>query len=126
MGMKTPLKKVRGLGSAKDGTTHWWHQKVTAIAMIPLFIITLAYIINLVGADYSHIRYVLGTPFAALVMLLLIVAMFYHLKLGLQVVIEDYIHTESTKVALLLLNSFSCAVIGLAAALAVLKLALGS
>ena len=94
--------------------------------MIPLFVITLAYIISLVGADYSHVRYVLGLPFTALVMLLLIAAMFYHLKLGMQVVIEDYVHTESTKIVLLLLNSFSCAVIGLAAALAVLKLALGS
>lgn len=126
MAMKAPLKKVRGLGSAKDGTTHWWHQKVTAIAMIPLFIIALAYVMSLVGADYTYVRYVLGTPFAALVMLLLIVAMFYHMKLGLQVVIEDYIHTESTKFVLLLLNSFLCAAVGLAAALAVLKLALGS
>ena len=71
MAMKAPLKKVRGLGSAKEGTTHWWHQKVTAIAMIPLFIIALAYVMSLVGADYTHVRYVLGTPFAALVMLLL-------------------------------------------------------
>ena len=125
MGMKAPLKNVRGLGSAKDGTTHWWHQKVTAVAMIPLFLIALGCVVGLVGADYNHVRNVLSQPFISLVMLLLIVATFYHLKLGLQVVIEDYIHSESTKIALLLLNGFLCAVIGLAAALAVLKLALG-
>jgi succinate dehydrogenase / fumarate reductase membrane anchor subunit len=125
MGMRTPLKNVRGLGSAKEGTTHWWHQKITAIAMIPLFIIALAYVISLVGADYDRVVYILSLPFASIVMLLLIGTTFYHLKLGLQVVIEDYIHTEKTKITLLLLNSFFCAAVGLAAALAVLKLALG-
>ena len=120
MGMRAPLKNVRGLGSAKEGTTHWWHQKVTAVAMIPLFVICL------VGADYATVYNTLSRPFASLVLLLMIAATFYHLKLGLQVVIEDYIHTESTKFILLLLNSFVCAVVGLAAALAVLKLALGS
>ncbi|MAL78961.1 MAG: succinate dehydrogenase, hydrophobic membrane anchor protein [Sneathiella sp.] len=125
MGMRAPLKNVRGLGSAKEGTTHWWHQKVTAVAMIPLFVIGLAYVICLVGADYATVYNTLSRPFASLVLLLMIAATFYHLKLGLQVVIEDYIHTESTKFILLLLNSFVCAVVGLAAALAVLKLALG-
>lgn len=125
MGMRTPLKNVRGLGSAKEGTTHWWHQKITAIAMIPLFIIALAYVISLVGADYDRVVYILSLPFASIVMLLLIGATFYHLKLGLQVVIEDYIHTEKTKITLLLFSSFFCAAVGLAAALAVLKLALG-
>lgn len=125
MGMRAPLKNVRGLGSAKDGTTHWWHQKVTAIALIPLFLIALGCVISLIGAEYTHVRYVLGQPFIAIVMLLLIVSLFYHLKLGMQVVIEDYIHTESTKVFLLLLNSFFCAIVGLASALAILKLALG-
>mgnify|MGYP000232592427 CR=1 FL=1 len=125
MGMRAPLKNVRGLGSAKEGTTHWWHQKVTAIALIPLFLIALGCVISLIGAEYTHVRYVLGQPFIAIVMLLLIVSLFYHLKLGMQVVIEDYIHTESTKVFLLLLNSFFCAIVGLASALAILKLALG-
>lgn len=125
MSMRTPLKNVRHLGSAKEGTTHWWHQKVTAVALIPLFVIALAYVISLVGADYERVRYILSLPFTSLILLLLIGATFYHMKLGLQVVIEDYVHTESTKVVLLMLNSFSCAIIGLAAALAVLKLAFG-
>lgn len=125
MGMRAPLKNVRGLGSAKEGTTHWWHQKITAVAMIPLFVIALAYVISLVGADHDRVVEILSLPFASLIMLLLIGATFYHLKLGLQVVIEDYIHTETTKMALLILNSFFCAIVGLASALAVLKLALG-
>lgn len=125
MSMRTPLKNVRGLGSAKEGTTHWWHQRVTALALIPLFVIALAYVIALVGADYGRVLYILSLPFTSLIMLLLIGATFYHLKLGMQVVIEDYIHTESTKIVVLLLNTFFCAIVGLASALAVLKLALG-
>ncbi|MEH6403272.1 MAG: succinate dehydrogenase, hydrophobic membrane anchor protein [Sneathiella sp.] len=125
MSMRTPLKNVRHLGSAKEGTTHWWHQKVTAVAMVPLFVIALAYVISLVGADYERVRYILSLPFTSLILLLLIGAVFYHMKLGLQVVVEDYIHAESTKVVLLMLNSFFCAIVGLAAALAVLKLAFG-
>ena len=125
MSMRTPLKNVRGLGSAKEGTTHWWHQKVTALALIPLFVIALAYVVALVGADYERVRYLLSLPFTSLIMLLLIGATFYHLKLGVQVVIEDYIHTESTKIVVLLLNTFFCAIVGLASALAVLKMALG-
>ena len=125
MGMRTPLKNVRHLGSAKEGTVHWWHQKVTAVALIPLFVIALAYVVALVGADYDRVRYILSLPFTTIILLLLIGTTFYHLKLGLQVVIEDYIHTEMTKMVLLLLNSFFCAVVGLAAALAALKLAFG-
>ena len=125
MGMRTPLKNVRHLGSAKEGTVHWWHQKVTAVALVPLFVIALAYVVALVGADYDRVRYILSLPFTTIILLLLIGTTFYHLKLGLQVVIEDYIHTEMTKMVLLLLNSFFCAVVGLAAALAALKLAFG-
>ncbi|MBO6825190.1 MAG: succinate dehydrogenase, hydrophobic membrane anchor protein [Sneathiella sp.] len=125
MSMRTPLKNVRSLGSAKNGTSHYWHQRVTAIAMIPLFVIAIAYVVSLVGADYDRVRYVLSLPFTSLVLLLLIGAVFYHMKLGLQVVIEDYIHTEGTKMVLLLLNTFFCTIVGLASALAVLKLAFG-
>jgi len=123
MSMRTPLKNVRGLGSAKEGTTHWWHQKITAVALIPLFVIALAYVVSLVGADYERVRYILSLPFTSLVLLLLIGATFYHMKLGLQVVIEDYVHSEGSKMVLLLLNGFFCTVVGLASALAVLKLA---
>ncbi len=123
MNMRTPLKNVRGLGSAKEGTSHWWHQKITAVALIPLFVIALAYVISLVGADYERVRYILSLPFTSLILLLLIGMTFYHMKLGLQVVIEDYIHNEGSKMILLLLNSFFCVVVGLASALAVLKLA---
>lgn len=125
MSMRTPLKNVRALGSAKEGTGHWWHQKVTAVALIPLFIIALAYVISLVGADYDQVVYILSLPFTSLIMLLLIGVMFYHLKLGLQVVIEDYIHTERTKVICVMANGFFCVTVGLASMLAVLKLALG-
>lgn len=125
MSMRTPLKNVRHLGSAKEGTTHWWHQKVTAVALIPLFVIGLAYVVSLVGSDYERARYILSLPFTSVILLLLIGATFYHLKLGLQAVIEDYIHVEFTKTVLQLLNTFFCVIVGLASALAVLKLAIG-
>ncbi len=125
MSMRTPLKNVRGLGSAKEGTSHWWHQKVTAVALIPLFVVAIAYVISLVGSDYERVRYILSLPFTSLILLLLIGVTFYHMKLGLQVVIEDYIHSEFSKTVLLMLNGFVCAIVGLASALAVLKLAIG-
>ncbi len=125
MSMRTPLKNVRHLGSAKEGTAHWWHLKVTSVALVPLFVIAMAYVISLVGSDYERVRYILSLPFTSVILLLLIATTFYHLKLGLQVVIEDYIHVEVTKTILLMLNTFFCAIVGLASALAVLKLAIG-
>lgn len=125
MSMRTPLKNVRHLGSAKEGTSHWWHQKVTAVALIPLFVVAIAYVISLVGSDYERVRYILSLPFTSLILLLLIGVTFYHMKLGLQVVIEDYVHSEVSKTVLLILNGFICTIVGLASALAVLKLAIG-
>ncbi len=125
MSMRSPLARVRGLGSARNGTDHWWMQRVTAIALVPLTLIFSGYVIYLTGADQATVAAALGSPFGAVVALLTIVAAFYHLKLGLQVVIEDYIHGESVKIAALLFADFFCIVVGLACALAVLTLAFG-
>jgi succinate dehydrogenase / fumarate reductase membrane anchor subunit len=126
MAMKTPLGHVRGLGSAKGGTHHWWMQRVTAIALVPLVIWFVASMVGLIGADRATVVFWLKLPVPAVLMVLFMVTGFYHLKLGLQVIIEDYVHAECVKVSALLLNSFAC--IGLAAAsiFAVLKIALGS
>jgi succinate dehydrogenase / fumarate reductase membrane anchor subunit len=122
---RTPLARVRGLGAAKTGTEHFWLQRVTAVALIPLAVIFLAYVLCLVGADLATVKATLGRPVPATVTILLIIAAFWHAKLGLQVIVEDYVHLEGAKLVSLLLVSFACAAIGLASVLAVLKLALG-
>ena len=125
MKLRTPLNVVRGLGSAKDGTDHWWHQRVTAVALVPLVAIFAIYVIALTGADRATVAETIGHPVGAGIALLLIVAMYYHLKLGIQVVVEDYVHGGATKIALLMCNTFACAVLGVLSALSVLKLAFG-
>ena len=122
---RTPLNIVRGLGSAKDGTHHWWHQRVTAVALVPLVAIFAIYVIMLTGADRATVAQTIGHPVGATIALLLIATMFYHLKLGIQVVIEDYVHGGAAKICLLMCNTFACAVHGLLGMLAVLKLAFG-
>ncbi|MEO0961608.1 MAG: succinate dehydrogenase, hydrophobic membrane anchor protein, partial [Pseudomonadota bacterium] len=92
--LRTPRAKVRGLGSAKDGTGHFIAQRVTAIAMVPLGIALVAAIISQLGAEHESFKSFLGNPLIAVVFLLLIFTGTYHMRLGMQVVIEDYVHTE--------------------------------
>lgn len=123
--LRSPLARVTGLGSAKDGTRHWWMQRVTAIALVPLtvwFVVSLA---ALTGADHARVTEWLGAPLPALLMILFLVTSLYHLKLGIQVVIEDYVHTKWLEIALLLLNTFACILVGAASVLAVLSLLFG-
>jgi succinate dehydrogenase / fumarate reductase membrane anchor subunit len=123
MSLKTPLGQVRGLGSARSGTHHWWMQRVTAVALVPL---TLWFILSLMvhaGADYSQMSVWLASPFNAIMMLLLIGATFHHLQLGLQVVVEDYIHGEGAKVAVMMAIKLASVALAVAAAFAVLKVA---
>lgn len=126
MGTGTELGRVRGLGSAKHGVGHWWQQRVTAVANLALVLWFIASLVRLPSLDYTSIIVWLRQPVAAIPMLLLIVSVFYHFRLGLQVFIEDYVHEEGSKLlALLLLNFYALA--GAAAAVfAVLKIALGA
>ncbi len=125
MNMRTPMSRVRGLGSAKDGTAHFWRQRVTAIANVPLVILFLILVVNMVGASHGQVTALLSSPMVAILMLLGIVSVTYHMWLGMQVVIEDYIHGEGAKILLLIGNGFFCAFVGLSAAFALLKISFG-
>lgn len=120
MSLRTPLGHARGLGTAKEGAQHWWHQRLTALALLPLAIWFVVSLITLADATYEDVIDWLSSPIVAGLMLLLIFAMFYHLKIGLQEVIEDYVHNKGRKVASLVFVTFASITLGLACALAVL------
>lgn len=126
MGTGTELGRVRGLGAAKHGVGHWWQQRVTAIANLALVLWFIASLVRLPSLDYTSIIVWLRQPVAAIPMLLLIVSVFYHFRLGLQVFIEDYVHEEGSKLLALLLLNFYALGGAAAAVFAVLKIALGA
>jgi succinate dehydrogenase / fumarate reductase membrane anchor subunit len=123
--LRSPLGRAIGLGSAKEGVEHWWIQRLTAVALVPLSLWFVASLVALAGADHDTVRDWLSRPLAAILMLLLIGATFYHAALGLQVVIEDYIHGEGAKFAALVLNKLICLALAVAGIFAVLKIAFG-
>ena len=125
MDMRTPLGKVRGLGSAKEGTDHFWKQRLTAIANVPLVLFFIWMVITLNGAPHEQVVATLSHPLVAVLMMATIISVCWHMKLGMQVVIEDYIHGEGAKILLIVLNNFFCVLTGLLALFAVLKLGFG-
>ncbi|WP_428249875.1 succinate dehydrogenase, hydrophobic membrane anchor protein [Ferrovibrio sp.] len=124
--MRSPLKSVRGLGSAKEGVQHWWLQRVTAVALVPLVLILAVVVLKLGTADHAAVAAAFKHPLLAVVALLGVLAVFWHLKLGLQVVIEDYIHTEGTKLLVQLGTTFAVFLVGALSALSILKLFFGA
>jgi succinate dehydrogenase / fumarate reductase, membrane anchor subunit len=123
--MRTPLGRVRGYGSAKSGTDDFIRQRLTAIANIPLTIGAILIIMSLIGRNHAAVIQILGSTPVAIVMLLFIISVFYHMRIGMQVIIEDYVHGERAKYALLILNAFYAFVAGFAAVYAILKLSFG-
>ena len=123
--IRTPLARVRGLGSAKDGTGHFWWIRVTSVLLVFLAIHAVVLAVGLIGADYATARAALARPINAIPLLLLVLAGVYHMWLGMQVIIEDYVHSEGPKVLWLMLNWIFSAVVGLTCVFAVLKLSFG-
>lgn len=124
--MRTPLKKVRYLGSAKEGADHFWKQRVTGVANLFLGIFLVWLIVSLLGADYATVRQKLANPLIALALLGLILSGTVHMRLGMQTIIEDYVHAEGPKLAALMLNTFFAIFIALASVFAILKLSFGA
>ena len=122
---RTPLSKVAGLGPAKSGTGHFWWQRMTAVAQVPLTIAFVVIIVSLFGRNQAAVQQILGTPLVAVIMLLFIGSITYHMRLGMQVVIEDYVHGEIARPVLIMTNTFFTIAVALAAAYAVLKLSFG-
>jgi succinate dehydrogenase / fumarate reductase, membrane anchor subunit len=123
--MRTPLSRVRGYGSAKSGTDDFIRQRLTAIANIPLTIGAILIVIPLLGRNHAATSQILGSMPVAIVMLLFVISVFYHMRIGMQMIIEDYVHDERTKYALLILNTFYTFAAGFAAIYAILKLSFG-
>lgn len=126
MNMRTPLKNVRHLGSAKEGADHFWMQRITAIANIVLGIMLVWLIAHLAGVGHAAAKATISQPIVALALLLLVLSGVVHMRLGMQTIIEDYIHKEGTKIVLLVLNTFFAIVVGLACVYAVMKLSFGA
>ena len=122
---RTPLARARGLGSAKDGVGHWWAQRLTAIALIPLVVWFAISLIMLSGADYTVVRAWIGSPLVMMLLGLTIVVGLHHAQLGMQVVIEDYVGGDGWKLALIVIVKFIAVLFGLGAIVAILRIGFG-
>jgi succinate dehydrogenase / fumarate reductase, membrane anchor subunit len=123
--MRTPLNRVRGLGPAHSGTGHFWLQRLTAMANLPLTIYFVFLFATLSGRSHAAVTATLGEPFVAIMLLAAIFSIAVHMRVGMQVIIEDYVHGEAMKITLLVLNTFFAVGVGFAAAFAVLRISLG-
>ncbi|MDQ0304441.1 succinate dehydrogenase, hydrophobic membrane anchor protein [Ancylobacter polymorphus] len=123
--MRTPRRRVAGLGSARSGTGHFWLQRLTAIGNLLLILIALPIVIAAAGQEQAQVVAIIGHPLVAIVLLLLLFSICFHMRIGMQVVIEDYVHTEGLKVLALIANTFFTIAVGSAGAFAVLKISFG-
>jgi len=125
MGMRTPFATISGKGSIREGTTHFWRQRLSALANIPLSLFLVWLVIRLAGADRAEMVSLIANPLIAGIIVLAIVGIFWHMALGVQVVIEDYVHKEGLKIFLIIANNFFALAIGVLSIVAVLMLSFG-
>ena len=123
--MRTPLGRVRNLGASHSGTSDFWRQRLTAVAMTLLIIPVLVIIMMLIGSNQAGAKLILGSLPVAIILILFIIASTWHMKIGMQVVIEDYVHNEKLKLASVMANNFFCFVVALASIYAIFKLSSG-
>ncbi len=125
MSLRTSLSRARGLGSAKEGTHHWWWQRLTAVALVPLSFWFVISLVCKIGADHGEVVQWIQSPIVSLLLILFIVMLFHHAQLGVQVVIEDYVDSKWQKLTSLILLKFLAIIAALASIIAVLKISLG-
>ena len=123
--MRTPLSRVRSLGASHSGTSDFWRQRMTAVAMVLLMVPVIVVVMMLLGRNQAYAKEILGLPLIAIIMLLFIVASAWHMKIGMQVVIEDYVHQETLKLVAIMANNFFSIAVALASIYAILKLSSG-
>jgi len=123
--MRTPLARVRNLGASHSGTSDFWRQRVTAVAMVLLMVPVVVVVMMLLGRNHAGAAQILGSPLVAIILLLFIIASAWHMKIGMQVVIEDYVHQETLKLIAIMANNFFSAAVALASIYAILKLSSG-
>ncbi len=125
MSLRTPLARAKGLGSAKEGSHHWWHQRVTALALVPLSLWFIYSLLGMAVADYNTVVQWLRQPFVTLLLIIFIVSLFYHAQLGIQVVIEDYIDSEWQKIASIIIVNCLVIIAALVSVLSILNVFFG-
>lgn len=125
MNLRAPLKQARGLGSAKHGVMHWWWQRLTGVALVPLILWFVVSLLGMIGADHAAVVNWIQSPVVSLLLILLMISLFHHAQLGVQVVIEDYVHLGWLRVLSLVLVKFVAVTAAIAAIIAILKVSLG-
>ena len=123
--MRTPLARVKGLGASGHGVEHWWLHRMTAVSNIPLIIAFVIIVAALAGSSYEGAIAIVSHPLVAIILILAVISVANHMRLGMQIVIEDYVHDKGYKIAALMANNFYAAVIGVACLFAILKISLG-